>query len=80
MTGAPTRDPFALLADRIARAESCRMALATAVSATATHVTVDLLGARVDVPRLAGPAPAAGSTVLCLRQGAMIIAVAATAG
>jgi hypothetical protein len=77
---APARDPFEWLADRLARTEGCRMLLATAVSATATRVTVDLLGSRVEVPRLAGTAPTAGQTVLCLRQGPMIIAVAATAG
>lgn len=76
---APTRDPFELLADRLAGRQASTMALATVVSATPTHATVDLLGAVVTAPRLAGPEPGPGDVVLVHRQGAMIVVAGAAA-
>jgi hypothetical protein len=76
----PDRDPFVLLADRLAAAQTSTMALATVVGATPTHATVDLLGAVVTAPRLGGPTPAAGDVVLVQRQGAMIVVVGAVGG
>ena len=74
----PARDPFALLLERLARTPTASIAVGTAAQAAdpaSGRAVVDLLGAQLTIPKLAGVQAAAGEPVLVVRQGHLIIAI-----